>query len=85
MRLISNQGSNVTPQDDARLFSKLFSTGFWNSPAITSLGSNQVKIQAIRGMILGRDFEIEETTSKVGTTAKLCFLFKAAHADSGRL
>lgn len=65
MRLIRNQGSNVTPQDDARLFSKLFSTGFWNSPAITSLGSNQVKIQSIRGMILGRDFEIEETTMNV--------------------
>ena len=65
MRLIRNQGSNVTPQDDARLFQKLFSTGFWNSPSIASLGSNQVKIQAVRGIVLGRDFEIEETTINV--------------------
>lgn len=65
MRLIRNQGSNVTPQDDARLFVKLFSTGLWNSAAITSLGANQVKIQAVRGIILGRDFEIEESTLNV--------------------
>lgn len=65
MRLIRNIDSNVNPSDDAKLYNKVFSDGLFESVNITSLGSNQVNIPALYGIVQGRDFTTENENINV--------------------
>lgn len=67
MRVLRATGENISPSDDASLFSQVFKTdGLFSSVTITSLGSNQVSIPALYGIIQGREFtNAAETLSVV--------------------
>lgn len=62
--LKQSTGQNITPTDDATLY-ELFSSsqaGIIYGCNVTSLGANQLKVSAGRGMILGRSFVVEQET-----------------------
>ena len=59
MRVIRSAGQNVSPSDDGRLFDQIFDDGLFVDTTITSLGTNNVSIGALYGIICGRDFTAE--------------------------
>ena len=62
MRVIRSSNQNVSPSDDAKLFRSAHTDGLFESASITSLGSNQVSIPALYGIMQGRDFTSEAQT-----------------------
>jgi len=57
MRVLRATGENISPSDDASLFNQVFKTdGLFKDVTISSLGSNQVSIPALYGIIQGREF-----------------------------
>lgn len=56
MRVLRASGENISPSDDASLFREMLSDGLFEDVSITSLGSNQVSIPALYGIIQGREF-----------------------------
>lgn len=65
MRVIRSAGQNVSPSDDANLFEQIFNDGLFEDVTIASLGSNQVSIDAMYGIMQGRDFTSESQTLTV--------------------
>lgn len=65
MRVIRSAGQNVSPSDDANLFEEIFIDGLFEDAEINSLGSNQVSISALYGIMQGRDFTSEAQTLNV--------------------
>ena len=65
MRVIRSAGQNVSPSDDGRLFDQIFDDGLFADTTITSLGTNNVSIGAMYGVICGRDFTAEAQTVQV--------------------
>lgn len=65
MRVIRSQGQNVSPSDDANLFEQILHDGLFEDVTIASLGSNQVSIGAMYGIMQGRDFTSEAQTLNV--------------------
>lgn len=56
MRVIRSSGQNVSPSDDGALYNEIFADGLFEDVEINSLGSNQVSIGALYGIIQGREF-----------------------------
>lgn len=56
MRVIRSAGQNISPSDDGALFHQILTDGLFEDVAINSLGSNQVAIPALYGIIQGREF-----------------------------
>lgn len=56
MRVIRSAGQNISPSDDGALYNEIFSDGLFEDASINSLGSNQVSISALYGIIQGREF-----------------------------
>lgn len=56
MRVLRAAGQNISPSDDGSLFNQIFSDGLFEDASISSLGSNQVSISALYGIIQGREF-----------------------------
>lgn len=87
MRVLRNTGQNISPSDDGRLFDQAFTDGLFNSPSITSLGSNLVQIGAMYGILCGRDFtsdaqQITVALSDTGTkTGHIFIRFDTTTAD----
>jgi len=87
MRVLRNTGQNISPSDDGRLFDQAFTDGLFNSPSITSLGSNLVQIGAMYGILCGRDFtsdaqQITVALSDSGTkTGHIFIRFDTTTAD----
>ena len=66
MKVIRATGSNVSPAEDAKLFRQIFpDDGLFQDITITSLGSNQVSIPAMYGIMEGRDFTTDAMTLNV--------------------
>lgn len=65
MRVIRSAGQNVSPSDDGRLYDQIFEDGLFEDATITSLGTNNVSISALYGIICGRDFTAEAQTITV--------------------
>lgn len=65
MRVIRSIGQNVSPSDDAKLYERMFMDGLFEDVNIASLGSNQVSIDAMYGIMQGRDFTSEAQTLTV--------------------
>ena len=65
MRVIRSAGQNVSPSDDGRLYDQAFDDGLFADAAITHLGTNNVAIGALYGIICGRDFTAEAQTVQV--------------------
>lgn len=65
MRVIRSAGQNVSPSDDGRLFDQIFDDGLFVDTTITHLGTNNVSIGALYGIICGRDFTAEAQTVQV--------------------
>lgn len=62
-KVIRATGSNVSPAEDARLFRNMFpDDGLFEDITITSLGSNQVSIPGMYGIMEGRDFTTDPMT-----------------------
>lgn len=65
-KVIRATGSNVSPAEDARLFRQMFKDdGLFQDITITSLGSNQVSIPGMYGIMEGRDFTTDPMTLNV--------------------
>lgn len=65
-KVIRATGSNVSPAEDARLFRQMFpDDGLFQDITITSLGSNQVSIPGMYGILEGRDFTTDPMTLNV--------------------
>lgn len=65
-KVIRATGSNVSPAEDARLFRQMFpDDGLFQDITITSLGSNQVSIPGMYGIMEGRDFTTDPMTLNV--------------------
>ena len=65
-KVIRATGSNVSPAEDARLFRQMFQDdGLFQDITITSLGSNQVSIPGMYGIMEGRDFTTDPMTLNV--------------------
>lgn len=65
-KVIRATGSNVSPSEDAKLFRQIFpDDGLFQDITITSLGSNQVSIPAMYGIMEGRDFTTDAMTLNV--------------------
>ncbi len=65
-KFIRATGSNVSPAEDARLFRQMFQDdGLFQDITITSLGSNQVSIPGMYGIMEGRDFTTDPMTLNV--------------------
>lgn len=65
-KVIRATGSNVSPAEDAKLFRQIFpDDGLFQDITITSLGSNQVSIPAMYGIMEGRDFTTDAMTLNV--------------------
>lgn len=63
IRLMRYENSVVTPTDDAILHDMMMPyNGIIKGVEMEHLGSNQIYVGAGRGMIKGRDFEVEEQT-----------------------
>lgn len=65
MRVLRASGENISPSDDGALFHEVFSNGLFTECEISSLGSNQVSIGALYGILQGRDFTNSATTVNV--------------------
>lgn len=65
MRVIRSAGQNVSPSDDGRLFDQAFTDGLFEDTTITHLGTNNVALGAMYGIICGRDFTAEAQTVAV--------------------
>lgn len=65
MRVLRASGENISPSDDGTLFNEIFSDGLFYDVEITSLGSNQVSIPALYGIIQGREFTNSAETLNV--------------------
>lgn len=65
MRVIRKAGENISPSDDGSLYNQIFSDGLFEDCAISSLGSNQVSIGALYGIIQGREFTNSAETISV--------------------
>ena len=65
MRVIRSAGQNISPSDDGSLYNEVFSDGLFEAAAISSLGSNQVSIAALYGIIQGREFTNSAETIEV--------------------
>jgi hypothetical protein len=65
MRVIRSAGQNVSPSDDGRLFDQIFTDGLFEETTITHLGTNNVALGAMYGIICGRDFTAEAQTVAV--------------------
>ena len=65
-KVIRATGSNVSPAEDARLYRQMFpDDGLFQDITITSLGSNQVSIPGMYGIMEGRDFTTDPMTLNV--------------------
>ena len=65
MRVIRSAGQNISPSDDGALYNQVFSDGLFRDAAISSLGSNQVSVPALYGIIQGREFTNSSETIEV--------------------
>lgn len=65
MRVLRAAGQNISPSDDGSLFNQIFSDGLFEDASISSLGSNQVSISALYGIIQGREFTNASETINV--------------------
>lgn len=65
MRVIRSAGQNISPSDDGSLYNEIFSDGLFEDAEITSLGSNQVSVPALYGIIQGREFTNAAETIEV--------------------
>lgn len=65
MRVIRSSGQNISPSDDGALYNQIFSDGLFEETSIDSLGSNQVAIGAMYGIIQGREFTNSAETINV--------------------
>lgn len=65
MRVIRSAGQNISPSDDGALYNQVFSDGLFRDAAISSLGSNQVSVPALYGIIQGREFTNSAETIEV--------------------
>lgn len=65
MRVLRASGENISPSDDASLFHEIFTNGLFDDVEISSLGSNQVSIGALYGILQGREFTNSATTINV--------------------
>lgn len=65
MRVIRTTGQNISPSDDGSLFHQIFNDGLFEDVAISSLGSNQVSIGAMYGIMQGREFTNSADTISV--------------------
>ena len=65
-KVIRATASNVSPAEDARLFRQMFKDdGLFEDITISSLGSNQVSIPGMYGIMEGRDFTTDPMTLNV--------------------
>ena len=65
-KVIRATGANVSPSEDARLFRQMFKDdGLFEDITISSLGSNQVSIPGMYGIMEGRDFTTDPMTLNV--------------------
>ena len=65
-KVIRATASNVSPAEDARLFRQMFKDdGLFEDITISSLGSNQVSIPGMYGIMEGRDFTTDPITMNV--------------------
>ena len=65
-KVIRATASNVSPAEDARLFRQMFKDdGLFEDITISSLGSNQVSIPGMYGIMQGRDFTTDPMTLNV--------------------
>ena len=65
-KVVRATGSNVSPAEDAKLFRQMFpDDGLFEDITITSLGSNQVSIPGMYGIMEGRDFTTDPMTLNV--------------------
>jgi hypothetical protein len=65
-KVIRATASNVSPAEDARLFRQMFKDdGLFEDITISSLGSNQVSIPGMYGIMEGRDFTTDPKTLNV--------------------
>lgn len=65
-KVIRATGSNVSPSEDARLFRQMFKDdGLFEDITISSLGSNQISIPGMYGIMEGRDFTTDPITMNV--------------------
>ena len=65
-KVIRATASNVSPAEDARLFRQMFKDdGLFEGITISSLGSNQVSIPGMYGIMQGRDFTTDPMTLNV--------------------
>lgn len=65
MRVIRSSGQNISPSDDGALYNEIFSDGLFEATSIESLGSNQVSIGAMYGIMQGREFTNSAETINV--------------------
>ena len=65
MRVLRATGENISPSDDASLFEQILANGLFEDVTITSLGSNQVSVPALYGILQGREFTNSSTTLNV--------------------
>lgn len=65
MRVIRSSGQNISPSDDGSLYEQIFNDGMFEAVSIESLGSNQVAISAMYGIIQGREFTNSAETINV--------------------
>lgn len=56
MRVVRASGENISPSDDGSLFQNVLNNGLFEDVTITSLGSNQVSVPALYGILQGREF-----------------------------
>lgn len=52
-------GVAVSPSEDANLFNQMIGSGLFKAANIVSLGSNQVSVPALQGIMCGRDFKTD--------------------------
>ena len=65
MRVLRASGENISPSDDGSLFQNVLNNGLFEDVSITSLGSNQVSVPALYGILQGREFTNASTTLDV--------------------
>ena len=65
MRVVRASGENISPSDDGSLFQNVLNNGLFEDVTITSLGSNQVSVPALYGILQGREFTNSSQTLDV--------------------
>lgn len=65
MRVVRKAGENISPSDDGNLYDQIFVDGLFYDTTISSLGSNQVSIGNLYGIIQGREFTNDAETIEV--------------------